>query len=63
MNTSEILQKDHEDMLRLYQRMSPEERLIAFFHHAQLTHQMYQAGVRYRAGAVPPPSTRDVPKP
>lgn len=39
-------------MLRLYQRMKPEERLVAFFHHAQLTQQMCQAGVRYRAGPV-----------
>ena len=48
MSTSEILQKDHEDLIRLCQRMKPEERLIAFFHHSQLTHQMYQAGVDYR---------------
>ena len=59
MNPSEILQKDHEDMLRLCQRMKPEERLVAFFHHTQLTYQMYRAGVRYRSGSVPPPSTRD----
>ena len=63
MNTSEILQKDHEDMLLLCQHMKPEERLVAFFHHAQLIHHMYRAGVRYRSGAVPPPSTRDAAKP
>ena len=59
MNTSEILQKDHEDMIALYQRMTPEERLLAFFHHSQLTHQMYRAGVRYRLGFLPP-SAKDV---
>jgi len=53
MKTSEILQKSHEDMILLSKRMKPEERLVAFFHHSQLTHQMFQAGVRYRAGAFP----------
>ncbi len=28
MRKSEILQKDHEDLLLLYKRMKPEERLI-----------------------------------
>jgi len=55
MTTSEILRHDHEDMIRLYQRMKPEERLVAFFYHAQLTNQMYQAGVAYRSGAFPLP--------
>ena len=62
MNPSEILQKDHEDLIVLYQRMTPEERLLAFFHHSQLTYQMYRAGVRYRLGSLPP-SDKDVAEP
>ena len=49
MSTSEILQKDHEDLIALHQRMKPEERLAAFFYHSQLVHQMHQAGVSYRS--------------
>jgi hypothetical protein len=61
MTTSEILRHDHEDMIELYKRMKPEERLVAFFYHAQLTHQMYWAGVTHRAGAFPLPK-RDRPE-
>jgi hypothetical protein len=50
MSTSEILQKDHEDLITLCQRMKPEERLAAFFHHSQLVQQMHRAGIRYRSG-------------
>lgn len=53
MKKSDILQKDHEDLLLLYQRMKPEERLVAYANHAQLMNQMYQAGVRYRSGLLP----------
>ena len=48
MRKSEILQKDHEDLLLLYKRMKPEERLMAYFHHSQLIAQVYQAGIKYR---------------
>jgi hypothetical protein len=46
------LQKRHEDALSLSHRMKPEERLVAFFYHSQLIHQMYRAGVRYRSAAL-----------
>ncbi len=49
MRKSEILQKDHEDLLLLYKRMKPEERLMAYFRHSQLITQIYQAGVKYRS--------------
>jgi len=57
MKKSDILQKDHEGLLLLYQRMTPEERLVAFFHHSRLVYQLYQAGLRYRS-AVHLPSKR-----
>lgn len=57
MTRSAIIQQDYEDMVRRSRRMTPEERLVAFFHHSQLIHQLYQAGARYRL-AVPPPSKR-----
>ena len=48
MSKSEVLQKVHEEMIALYKRMKPEERLVAYFHHSQLISQIYQAGVIYR---------------
>ena len=57
MKKSDILQKDRDSLVLLSKRMTPEERLVAFFHHSRLVHQLYQAGVRYRL-AVPPPSKR-----
>jgi hypothetical protein len=51
MNRSKIAQKDRDDMLALCKRMTPEERLAAFFHHSQLVHQIYEAGVRSRSAS------------
>ena len=45
---SEILQRSRDDTIALCKRMKPEERLLAFYHHSRLIHQIYQAGVRYR---------------
>ncbi len=45
---SKILQKDHEDMIKLHRKMKPEERLMAYFHHSQLVQQFYQAGLTSR---------------
>lgn len=45
---STVLQRDHEEMRALSKRMTPEERLVAYYHHSRLIHLMYQAGVRYR---------------
>ena len=36
-------------MIRRCQRMTPEERLVAFAAHSQLVTQLYLAGVKYRA--------------
>lgn len=49
MKHSALLASDQEEQIALYKRMKPEERLIAYFHHSQLVHQMHQAGVRYRS--------------
>lgn len=54
MRESPILSKDRESSIRLYKKMKPEERLIAFFHHSRLMNQIYQAGMRYRAGRSSP---------
>ena len=63
MRKSEIVQRDHEDLLLRSQRMRPEERLAAYFYHSQLMAQLYQAGLNYRSGRVlpsrqQPPTTR-----
>lgn len=49
MTQSKILKWDQERRLALNARLKPEERLMAYFYHSQLVHQMYQAGVRYRS--------------
>lgn len=54
MKPSALLQRDHEEIIAWSQRMQPDERLMAYFYHAQLIAQMYQAGVRYRSGLLPP---------
>lgn len=37
---SPILQQDHDDLIKLNQSLSPEERLVAFFHHSRLLSQL-----------------------
>lgn len=37
---SKILQKDHEDLIKLIQSLSPEKRLEAFYRHSQLLIQL-----------------------
>lgn len=37
---SKILQQDHNDLIRLNQSLSPEERLVAFYHHSKLLSQL-----------------------
>lgn len=53
MKRSAIVQQDREDLVLRSQRMTPEERLVAYVYHSQFMHQMYQAGVQYRAGRMP----------
>ncbi len=50
MRHSAIAQKKRKDMILRSKRMTPEQRLAAFLEHAELMAQLYQAGVRYRAG-------------
>ena len=37
---SAILEQDHEALIKLNRSLSPEERLLAFFHHSQLLCQL-----------------------
>lgn len=37
---STILQQDHHDLIKLNRQLSPEERLMAFYHHSQLLCQL-----------------------
>ena len=45
---SALRQKDHEDLIRIHKKMTPEERLIAFYNHSRLMAQIYQAGIQSR---------------
>ena len=46
---SKVLQKDHEELALLAGKMTPEERLTAFFNHSRLVGEMYRAGLSHRA--------------
>ena len=37
---STILEQDHKALIELNRSLSPEERLLAFFHHSQLLTQL-----------------------
>ena len=54
MTTSALLEQDREAIVLLCKRMKPEERLVAYFHHSQLMHQLYRAGLSHRAKRAPP---------
>ncbi len=58
MKKSEMLQKDRDNLVLLAQRMTPEERLMAFFHHSKLVYQLYQAGLSHRSAVRPPSKHR-----
>lgn len=45
---SNVLIKDQESLIGLYKTMKPEQRLIAFFNHSRLIHQLYRAGKTFR---------------
>ena len=53
MSESEILRRDYEEMIALHKRMSPEERLVAYFNHSRFLYQIYQVGVNYRSHLSP----------
>ena len=48
---SEILRKDRDGILLISKRMTPEQRVVAFFNHSQFVNQIYLAGLDYRAKA------------
>lgn len=50
MKESAVMRRDRKDMIRRARRMTPEARLVAFFHHSRLITELYLAGVRDRAG-------------
>ncbi len=58
MSASAILQQKREALIQQLRRMTPDERLTAYAHHSQLMHQMYQAGVKHRAGRAPSPKRK-----
>jgi len=60
MKESNILKRGHEEIVLLCKSMRPEERLVAYFEHSQLVHQMYQAGVNYRSAFFPSHKRRTV---
>jgi len=41
---SAILQQDRDDLIKLNRSLSPEERLVAFYHHSQLLIQLSLVG-------------------
>ncbi len=41
---SNVLKKNREAMIKMYQKMTPEQRLVAFLNHSRLVHKLYQAG-------------------
>ena len=47
---SKILQKEKDELVKLYKSMSPEQRLAAFFNHSFLMYHLAQAGISYRKG-------------
>lgn len=56
MKRLESFQQHSEEAVRLSKRLTPEERLVAFFNHSRLISQIYQAGVRYRSRSRRKPS-------
>lgn len=43
MIKSKILKKDQDALIKLSKAMTPEERLMAFYHHSQLLHRLAQS--------------------
>ena len=37
---SNILQQDHQELVKINQKLSPQERLVAFYHHSRLLCQL-----------------------
>ncbi len=48
-NNSAIINKKRKELIRMHQRMTPEERLKAYVMHCQLLDQIYQAGKTFRS--------------
>lgn len=46
---SKIMREKEEWKTLSVKRMTPEERLVAFFNHSRPMRQIYQVGVEYRA--------------
>ena len=56
---SGALRKDHSALVELYKAMKPEERLIAFFNHSRLIHEVYQAGRSLRRRPATSPARKN----
>lgn len=49
MNKSSLLQKNHDELVALNKKMTPKERLVAFFNHSQLVSRLFEAGAKFRS--------------
>lgn len=45
---SNILKKDQDDLIRMTKLMSPQKRLMAFYHHSRLIARLALAGKKAR---------------
>ena len=50
----------HDETIALCKRMSPEERIEAFYNHSQLMAQVYQLGIAYRKSVEDHPHHKDI---
>ncbi len=48
MMYSKILQKDKDDLTRLYKSMTPQERLVVFANHSEALVKISRAGANFR---------------
>ena len=53
---SKILLQDHQDLVKLNQSLSPEARLVAFYHHSRLLCLLSLAGKEKNQGQGSPSS-------
>lgn len=48
MIKSKISEAKRNDLIKQCKRMSPGQRLIAFYNHSQLIMRIHQSGIKYR---------------
>jgi hypothetical protein len=45
---SKLMQQDHDALIKMHKSMTPEERLMAFYHHSRLMMHVHEAGKELR---------------